>query len=52
MAVHAESEKGLQSRIDSLQDQLHAAHEQADRKQTVVDNLSEVGDAPCLKNFQ
>lgn len=51
MAVHAEAEKELQSRIDSLQDQLQAAHEQADRKQIVVDNLSEVGNTPCLKKL-
>lgn len=45
MTVHREAEKELQSQIDSLQDQLQAAHDQADRKQTVMDNLSEVGDA-------
>lgn len=52
MTVHAEAEKELQSQVDSLKDQLQTAHEQADRKQSVVDNLSEVSDAPCSKNFQ
>lgn len=51
MAVHAEAEKEMQSKIDALQHQLQAAHDQADRKQAVVDNLSEVGDMPCFRSF-
>lgn len=43
-AKHAETEKILQSQVESVQDQLRAAHAEADRKQTVVDNLTEVSD--------
>lgn len=46
LAAHAEAEKELQSQIKSLHDQLEASQVQADRKQTMVDNLSEVGNVP------
>lgn len=43
LTAHAEAEKELQSQIISLHDQLEAAQVLADRKQIMVDNLSEVG---------
>ena len=51
MASHAEAEKELQSQIESLHDQLQATQAEADRKQAMVDSLSEVGVVLDVSDF-
>lgn len=45
-AKQAHAEQELRSQVETVRDQLQAAHADADRKQAVVGNLSEVSGAP------
>lgn len=48
IAKQAHVERELRSQVEVVRDQLQAAHADANRKQVMVGNLSEVSDTPLL----